>query len=164
MPAWPMRAFGLINRTVREINEMRYEFDGPFIVDACGRRRSWVCAPGTWRAGGPWPTGRSPPSGARGPLLGRYVDDGVKNRPYGGPRHVAGLYLLGACPLALHGPVRAAAFRRRPDEEVPLAGEVEVGCPRSRRCSKLSSAGVRWGRRGGGGTGRASAVSRAVSS
>jgi nucleoside-diphosphate-sugar epimerase len=34
MPAWQMRAFGLINRTVREINEMRYEFDEPFIVDA----------------------------------------------------------------------------------------------------------------------------------
>jgi nucleoside-diphosphate-sugar epimerase len=29
-----MRALGLINRTVREINEMRYEFDEPFIVDA----------------------------------------------------------------------------------------------------------------------------------
>jgi hypothetical protein len=29
-----MRALGLVNRTVREINEMRYEFDGPFIVDA----------------------------------------------------------------------------------------------------------------------------------
>ena len=25
---------GLVNRTVREINEMRYEFDEPFIVDA----------------------------------------------------------------------------------------------------------------------------------
>jgi nucleoside-diphosphate-sugar epimerase len=34
MPAWQMRAFGLINRTVREINEMRYEFDEPFVVDA----------------------------------------------------------------------------------------------------------------------------------
>jgi nucleoside-diphosphate-sugar epimerase len=29
-----MRALGLVNRTVREINEMRYEFDEPFIVDA----------------------------------------------------------------------------------------------------------------------------------
>ena len=29
-----MRALGLINRTVREINEMRYEFDEPFIVDS----------------------------------------------------------------------------------------------------------------------------------
>jgi nucleoside-diphosphate-sugar epimerase len=34
MPPWPMRALGLVNRTVREINEMRYEFDEPFIVDA----------------------------------------------------------------------------------------------------------------------------------
>jgi nucleoside-diphosphate-sugar epimerase len=33
-PAWQMRALGLVNRTVREINEMRYEFDEPFIVDA----------------------------------------------------------------------------------------------------------------------------------
>jgi nucleoside-diphosphate-sugar epimerase len=29
-----MRALGLVNKTVREINEMRYEFDEPFIVDA----------------------------------------------------------------------------------------------------------------------------------
>jgi nucleoside-diphosphate-sugar epimerase len=29
-----MRALGLVNRTRREINEMRYEFDEPFIVDA----------------------------------------------------------------------------------------------------------------------------------
>jgi dTDP-D-glucose 4,6-dehydratase len=29
-----MRALGLVNRTVREINEMRYEFDEPFVVDA----------------------------------------------------------------------------------------------------------------------------------
>jgi hypothetical protein len=29
-----MRALGLVNRTVREINEMRYELDEPFIVDA----------------------------------------------------------------------------------------------------------------------------------
>jgi nucleoside-diphosphate-sugar epimerase len=28
------RALGLVNRTVREINEMRYEFDEPFIVDS----------------------------------------------------------------------------------------------------------------------------------
>ena len=33
-PAWQMRALGLVNRTVRELNEMRYEFDEPFIVDA----------------------------------------------------------------------------------------------------------------------------------
>jgi nucleoside-diphosphate-sugar epimerase len=33
-PAWQMRALGLVNRTVREIKEMRYEFDEPFIVDA----------------------------------------------------------------------------------------------------------------------------------
>jgi nucleoside-diphosphate-sugar epimerase len=33
-PPWQMRALGLINRTVREINEMRYEFDEPFIIDA----------------------------------------------------------------------------------------------------------------------------------
>jgi hypothetical protein len=33
-PAWQMRALGLVNRTVREISEMRYEFDEPFIVDA----------------------------------------------------------------------------------------------------------------------------------
>jgi len=33
-PAWQMRALGLVNRAVREINEMRYEFDEPFIVDA----------------------------------------------------------------------------------------------------------------------------------
>jgi len=33
-PAWQMRALGLVNRTVREINEMSYEFDEPFIVDA----------------------------------------------------------------------------------------------------------------------------------
>ena len=33
-PAWQMRALGLVNRTVREINEMRYEFDEAFIVDA----------------------------------------------------------------------------------------------------------------------------------
>jgi hypothetical protein len=33
-PAWQMRALGLPNRTVREINEMRYQFDEPFIVDA----------------------------------------------------------------------------------------------------------------------------------
>jgi nucleoside-diphosphate-sugar epimerase len=33
-PAWHMRALGLVNRTVREINEMRYEFEEPFIVDA----------------------------------------------------------------------------------------------------------------------------------
>ena len=29
-----MRALGLVNRTVREINEMAYEFEEPFIVDA----------------------------------------------------------------------------------------------------------------------------------
>jgi hypothetical protein len=29
-----MRALGFVNRTVREINEMRYEFDEPFLVDA----------------------------------------------------------------------------------------------------------------------------------
>jgi hypothetical protein len=29
-----MRALGLVNRTVREINEMRYEFDEPVIVAA----------------------------------------------------------------------------------------------------------------------------------
>jgi hypothetical protein len=29
-----MRALGLVNRTVREINEMAYEFDEPLIVDA----------------------------------------------------------------------------------------------------------------------------------
>jgi nucleoside-diphosphate-sugar epimerase len=29
-----MRALGLVNRTVREIAEMRYQFDEPFIVDA----------------------------------------------------------------------------------------------------------------------------------
>jgi nucleoside-diphosphate-sugar epimerase len=33
-PAWQMRALGLVNRTVREINEMRYQFDEPFILDA----------------------------------------------------------------------------------------------------------------------------------
>jgi nucleoside-diphosphate-sugar epimerase len=33
-PAWQMRMLGLVNRTVREINEMRYEFDEPFIVDS----------------------------------------------------------------------------------------------------------------------------------
>jgi len=33
-PAPLMRALGLVNRTVREIHEMRYEFDEPFIVDA----------------------------------------------------------------------------------------------------------------------------------
>jgi len=33
-PAWQMRALGLVNRTVREISEMRYEFDEPFVVDA----------------------------------------------------------------------------------------------------------------------------------
>jgi nucleoside-diphosphate-sugar epimerase len=33
-PAWQMRMLGLVNRTVREINEMRYEFDEPFVVDA----------------------------------------------------------------------------------------------------------------------------------
>jgi nucleoside-diphosphate-sugar epimerase len=33
-PAWQMRALGLVNRTVREINEMRYEFDEPFVVDS----------------------------------------------------------------------------------------------------------------------------------
>jgi nucleoside-diphosphate-sugar epimerase len=33
-PAWQLRALGLVNRTVREIDEMRYEFDEPFIVDA----------------------------------------------------------------------------------------------------------------------------------
>jgi nucleoside-diphosphate-sugar epimerase len=33
-PGWAMRAMGLVNRTVREVNEMRYEFDEPFIVDA----------------------------------------------------------------------------------------------------------------------------------
>jgi nucleoside-diphosphate-sugar epimerase len=33
-PGWQMRALGLVNRTVREINEMRYEFDEPFIVDS----------------------------------------------------------------------------------------------------------------------------------
>src|SRR5204862_7041284 len=33
-PAWQMLALGLVNRTVREINEMSYEFDEPFIVDA----------------------------------------------------------------------------------------------------------------------------------
>jgi nucleoside-diphosphate-sugar epimerase len=34
MPSPLMRALGLVNRTVREINEMRYEFDEPFFVDA----------------------------------------------------------------------------------------------------------------------------------
>jgi nucleoside-diphosphate-sugar epimerase len=34
MPAWLMRALGAVNRTVREVNEMAYEFDEPFIVDA----------------------------------------------------------------------------------------------------------------------------------
>jgi nucleoside-diphosphate-sugar epimerase len=34
VPALPMRALGLVNRTVREINEMRYEFDEAFVVDA----------------------------------------------------------------------------------------------------------------------------------
>ena len=34
MPAWQMRALGVDNRTVREVNEMRYEFDEPFIVDS----------------------------------------------------------------------------------------------------------------------------------
>jgi nucleoside-diphosphate-sugar epimerase len=29
-----MRARGLVNRTVREVDEMRYEFDEPFIVDS----------------------------------------------------------------------------------------------------------------------------------
>ena len=29
-----MRALGLVNRTVREVNEMAYEFDEPFVVDA----------------------------------------------------------------------------------------------------------------------------------
>ena len=38
-PAWQMRALGLVNRTVREINEMRYEFDEPFIVDASRAER-----------------------------------------------------------------------------------------------------------------------------
>lgn len=33
-PAWQLRALGLFNRTVREINEMSYEFDEPFIVDS----------------------------------------------------------------------------------------------------------------------------------
>src|SRR3954447_22725462 len=33
-PAWLMRALGLVNRTVREVNEMAYEFDEPFVVDA----------------------------------------------------------------------------------------------------------------------------------
>jgi nucleoside-diphosphate-sugar epimerase len=33
-PAWQMRMLGLVNRTVRELNEMRYEFDEPFVVDA----------------------------------------------------------------------------------------------------------------------------------
>src|SRR4051794_13087147 len=33
-PAWQMRALGLVNRTVREINEMSYEFDEPFVVDS----------------------------------------------------------------------------------------------------------------------------------
>jgi NADPH:quinone reductase-like Zn-dependent oxidoreductase/nucleoside-diphosphate-sugar epimerase len=33
-PAWQMRALGLVNRTVREIDEMRYEFEEPFVVDA----------------------------------------------------------------------------------------------------------------------------------
>jgi nucleoside-diphosphate-sugar epimerase len=33
-PAWQMRVLGLVNRTVREINEMRYEFDEAFIVDS----------------------------------------------------------------------------------------------------------------------------------
>src|SRR3954447_22428320 len=33
-PAWLMRALGVVNRTVREVNEMAYEFDEPFIVDA----------------------------------------------------------------------------------------------------------------------------------
>jgi nucleoside-diphosphate-sugar epimerase len=34
VPSWPMGALGVVNRTVREINEMRYEFDEAFIVDA----------------------------------------------------------------------------------------------------------------------------------
>src|SRR4051794_23206827 len=33
-PARLMRALGLVNRTVREVNEMAYEFDEPFVVDA----------------------------------------------------------------------------------------------------------------------------------
>jgi nucleoside-diphosphate-sugar epimerase len=33
-PAWQLRALGLVNRTVREISEMAYEFDEPFIVDS----------------------------------------------------------------------------------------------------------------------------------
>jgi nucleoside-diphosphate-sugar epimerase len=33
-PAWQMRALGLVNRAVREVNEMRYEFEELFIVDA----------------------------------------------------------------------------------------------------------------------------------
>jgi nucleoside-diphosphate-sugar epimerase len=33
-PAWQLRALGLLNRTVREIAEMRYEFDEAFVVDA----------------------------------------------------------------------------------------------------------------------------------
>jgi nucleoside-diphosphate-sugar epimerase len=33
-PGWQLRALGLVNRTVREINEMRYEFEEPFVVDA----------------------------------------------------------------------------------------------------------------------------------
>jgi nucleoside-diphosphate-sugar epimerase len=39
-PAWQMRALGLVNRTVREINEMRYEFDEPFLVDASRGNRA----------------------------------------------------------------------------------------------------------------------------
>ena len=34
-----------VNRTVCEINEMRYEFDEPFIVDATHAQPSWACAP-----------------------------------------------------------------------------------------------------------------------
>jgi len=45
-PAWQLRALGLVNRTLREINEMRYEFDEPFIVDASrARKPSSACAP-----------------------------------------------------------------------------------------------------------------------
>src|SRR4051794_33799587 len=33
-PGLAMQAMGLVNRTVREVNEMRYEFDEPFVVDA----------------------------------------------------------------------------------------------------------------------------------
>ena len=43
--AWQMRALGLVNRTVREINEMSYEFDEPFIVDASRAENELACTP-----------------------------------------------------------------------------------------------------------------------